>query len=452
LDRAPQFEQRVIPCATLLKLPDFYAWGYGFEDWVRVNRPEWETTYRVSWRDKWTEAVTQLHNFEAPVVEVPRVDQDDAHALGRVCAIFEKLNSSGVELSIYDLLTARLYRSGIKLHDLWDEACETNVRLEKWSEGKADTHKFGVLTLRTLALLRDLEAKPSVLIKLQPEKFAEDWWRAAAAINRALELVEMLGEDGFGVFDPKWLPFYGLIPVLAALRAEIETRGLGEQARAELRRWYWCNLFLERYSSAVESKSRKDYSEFLGYWTKNEAEPTVFDEARRVIGSPGFSVRGAASQANSIYCGVFCLLAKNGARDWRAGESITLQDLQDHHIFPQDYLKRHGFTDKDRLTVNTILNRTLISNITNNKIKAKSPAHYLAEAEIFPTGFRQDLVTHHFIDEDAVARMKSANEGLPEADLRALLHRFLDLRERRIVSEIRRVCGVVASELPQLNQ
>ena len=86
--------------------------------------------------------------------------------IGRVCAIFEKLNSTGVELSVYDLLTARLYPHRINLHHLWDEACKKHSRLAKWSDGKAENHKFGVMVLRIMGLLRGLEVGPSNLIKL----------------------------------------------------------------------------------------------------------------------------------------------------------------------------------------------------------------------------------------------------------------------------------------------
>ena len=113
-------------------------------------------------------AVTAFQTFEAPLVELPSVDESDSESIGRVCAIFEKLNSTGVDLSVYDLLTARLYRSGIRLHDLWAEACKTHPRLRAWSRGKADEHKFGVLVLRTLALLRGLDPKPRILIDLEP--------------------------------------------------------------------------------------------------------------------------------------------------------------------------------------------------------------------------------------------------------------------------------------------
>jgi hypothetical protein len=266
--------------------------------------------FRNEWRGLWTSAISAFQQFEVPLVELPRVNEADGESIGRVCAIFEKLNSTGVDLSVYDLLTARLYRSGIRLHDLWDEACKKHARLRAWSDGKADQNKFGVLVLRTLALLRGLDPKPRILIDLSPVDFDKDWRRAAAAIDEALKLVTLVGEDGFGVFDEKWLPGFGLVPVVAALRALIDDRQLGDEERRDLRRWYWCNVFMERYSSAVESKSRKDYAEMTRNWFEGGPEPDVFADARNLIGSSGYRIRGSASFASALYSGAFCLLAK----------------------------------------------------------------------------------------------------------------------------------------------
>jgi hypothetical protein len=126
------------------------------------------------------------------------------------------------------------------------------------------------------------------IIDLSPTDFEADWKRAAAAIDRALQLITLVAPDGFGVFAEKWLPGFGLIPIVAALRSEIDDRKLGEQERTDLRRWYWCNVFTERYSSAVESKSRKDYVEMTRHWIADGPEPEVFREAADVIGAPGF--------------------------------------------------------------------------------------------------------------------------------------------------------------------
>jgi hypothetical protein len=435
-----QYTQRVLPCTALLNLKRFYGWRDGFEDWLNKTDGSKLEQYRSEWRDPWTNAATDFQTFEAPLVELPRVDDSDSEAIGRVCAIFEKLNSTGVDLSVYDLLTARLYRSGIRLHDLWAEAVIAHERLRIWSKGKADEHKFGVLVLRTLALLRGLDPKPRILIDLSPADFEKDWRRAAAAMERALELITLVGADGFGVFDKKWLPGFGLIPILAALRAEIDDRKLGAKEREDLRRWYWCNVFLERYSSAVESKSRKDYLEMTRHWLQNGPQPDVFQEAANWIGAPGFRIRDSASYASARYSGVFCLLGLRSARDWRRGEDIRLQDLQDHHIFPQAYLKRHDITK--RVDVNTIANRTLISDETNGKIKDKSPADYLGDANIFPAGPTPELMKPHFVDEETLAIMQDAREEASSAKVADLYERFVQGRQAAIIDEIRRACGI----------
>ncbi|RKQ90871.1 hypothetical protein C8N24_0686 [Solirubrobacter pauli] len=444
--REVQFEQRILPCTALLDTHSFYSWRDGFEDWLRERHPDQLEAYRAAGgaRQTWTDAVGQFQRFEVPLVELPRVDEGQPDAIGRVCAIFEKLNSTGVDLSVYDLLTARLYRSGIRLHDLWDQACHDHQHLLAWSGGKADQHKFGVLALRTLALLRGLDPKPRILIDLEPDQFEADWRRAAAAMDRAIELVTHVGQDGFGVFDKKWLPGFGLLPVLAALRAELESHGLGADARRDLRQWYWCNVFTERYSSAVETKSRRDYAEMTAYWFKGGPEPSSLSGARQTISAPTFRIRSSASYASAVYSGVFCLLAIRGARDWQVDEHIELQKLQDHHIFPQAYLKRHGLTKKPE--INTIVNRTLISDKTNQKIKDKAPAVYVDSAQVFADGDPSQLLELHYCPPSVADLLRAAAETPTNESVPELYARFLDAREQQILEEIRAVCGAHAAQ------
>lgn len=437
-----QFRRHVLPCTAMLTQEQFFAWRDAYEDWARATDPDEHDRFRTEWRNPWTKAITDFQNFEAPVVELPRIEEGDDLAVGRVCAIFEKLNSTGVALSVYDLLTARLYRDKIDLHGLWDEAVAKHPLLNAWSEGKADTAKLGVLLLRTVALLRDLDPKPRNLINLESKNFAEDWRVAAAAFESAMELVTNAGPDGFGVFKPKWLPGFGPVPVLAALRATIAEKKLSAQARDDLRRWWWCNVFLERYSSAVESKSRRDYIEMVRWWTTNGPEPSVFGEARAVIGASGYSIAGSASNASAVYSGVFCLLAISDARDWAQGEAITLQQLEDHHIFPQGYLKTAGLRPQsDKEEINTILNRTLISDTTNRRILDKAPATYLADNTVM-VGDVPALLAPHFVEDEARSRMLAAPGSLAPADVRAVYDEFKKAREATIIARIRKACGI----------
>jgi hypothetical protein len=82
---------------------------------------------------------------------------------------------------------------------------------------------------------------------------------------------------------------------------------------------------------------------------------------------------------------------------------------------PQAYLKRHGLSRRGEL--NTIANRTLISDETNNKIKDKAPASYVYDKTIFPNGLSIEILAPHFIDSDALA---SVNESPSRARTRML--------------------------------
>jgi len=181
----------------------------------------------------------------------------------------------------------------------------------------------------------------------------------------------------------------------------------------------------------------------LEYWQKGSPEPSVFTEAKALIGSSSYTIRDSATTGSAVYSGVFCLLALRNARDWRRGEIIQLQDLQDHHIFPRGYLQQRGFTK--RVEINTIVNRTLISDETNNKIKAKSPAEYLQSEDIFPAGPNLELLQPHFIGPDALETLHAAKEDLGPAGLREVYEKFLSIREAAIIAEIRRVTGVEKS-------
>jgi uncharacterized protein with ParB-like and HNH nuclease domain len=57
---------------------------------------------------------------------IEKIDPEDPDQIAQVCAVFEKMNSTGVPLSIYDLLTARMYRYDIDMHQMWEASGQSN--------------------------------------------------------------------------------------------------------------------------------------------------------------------------------------------------------------------------------------------------------------------------------------------------------------------------------------
>jgi len=104
------------------------------------------------------------------------------------------------------------------------------------------------------------------------------------------------------------------------------------------------------------------------------------------------------------------------------------------------YLKRHGLTKRAEL--NTIANRTLISDETNGKIKDSAPATYVQDAGIFPAGTSDELMEPHFLGREILALMADAEEALSDEQAAILYERFVRAREQKIVAEIRAACGI----------
>jgi hypothetical protein len=93
--------------------------------------------------------------------------------------------------------------------------------------------------------------------------------------------------------------------------------------------------------------------------------------------------------------------------------------------------------------VNSIANRTLISDETNGKVKDKAPAAYLQDSDVFPSGPRAKLLKKpHFVDDSTLPILQEAREDLSDDELAALYKRFLQARQAAMVNEIRRACGV----------
>ncbi len=398
-----QYAERVLALTDLRNWDD---WANRYEDWLLEQDPSkaafWEQRNKV--RPVWKSVLDRFGRFQIPVIDLPRVSEGDQEGLSQVCTIFEKINTSGVRLSVFDLLTARLYVYGIDLHRLWEDALDSHSELSRFCAD--DTTDYSTLILRTVGLLRSLEVKSKTLINLCPEGFEDDWRSAAEATEWALRRLSATNDDGFGVFDIKWLPYSTMIPVAAAVLRRIRDGRAGADAYELLSRWYWAAVFTERYGGAVESTTYRDYADIIRALEEPEFEPEFEAVARRQLAETGFSLLDVGRQ-NAAYKGTMCLVAKQGAKDFRTGDSIEFHELDDHHIFPQAFMRelvdRGGKRLHSDSSINAVVNRTLISSQTNKQISRMRPSEYLRA--IIPHDKRQQILKSHFIGSDGEAAM-----------------------------------------------
>ncbi len=421
-----QYEQKRLPFTELLRWED---WKRGYDKWIFALDPQAGMEHHVSGeQDRWDEAVRRIRDAEVPVVRLDKISSSDYPKIRQICEVFEKLNSTGLKLTVFDLMTARLYRDNVDLHWLWSYSLQELPLLRRFAGGEpnmeeANSDDFGVLLLRTVALLRGQEVKSKRLIELDTENFEEDWERASGAMEQALKRVTSLGADGFGAFDERWLPYKTILPVLAALTEEAKKANAGPDAYAALRRWYWSSVFLRRYTGATETVAYADFQDVMRYIRGEKEEPDVFAEARsKILQSPSFSLRGTSRVSAADYKGIMNVVALEGAKDFANNDGIAFYELEDHHIFPRDFLKKSRNIAGDE--ANTIVNRTLIADSTNKKISNKSPSDYLDK--VLPEGYKDSILASHLVYTDAHAAMEKDDYDA-----------FRDARERALITKIK---------------
>lgn len=443
-DRKSQFENHMFPLAIV------GAGGWELANWVQdyeqhwsevaesVNETETESALRYASNAK--KFGTHLKEITEQY-QISYIELDRDLELDKVCEIFTKINSRGVQLDIFDLLNALLRPKDIRLRQhLWREA---SPRLEF-----AATERMNVYVLQVMSILRQSYCSPKYLYNLipgnprqvrgpdgelrsevlvdDPIEFENLWWGAVEALEQAINSLRHPQE--FGAISSQYLPYTAILPPFAALQAE--ARRLPADQRLDTGRkielWYWASVFTNRYSRAVESTSARDHTDVKAWFADHNAEPGVISEFQRSVSD--LDLKREARRGTSVYNGIFNLLVLNGARDWISGTAPQHGDLDDHHIVPKSLGGDYGL----QTSIDTILNRTPLTAETNRDIiRDRLPNEYLPE--LIETSGEENvrrILQSHFISDKAF-KLLTKNPFLPE-DFEA----FIEERERTLCDRI----------------
>jgi len=387
--------------SSLLNPNSFYQWLY-----------EQQTAFRTQEeRQAISEFFNRFSQFMVPVVSVsPETGREN------IINIFERINRTGVSLSLFDLTAARLYRKGINLRGLWKEFTGQNKELSKQIKPE--------FVLKTIALLAGREVRKSVLLDVIDEldvAHFETQWRTACTFLAAAYR-RLISPQGYGVIAPRWIHYTTLLVPLAVLLHYVEERHGGEVMYRKIDRWYWASVFGQRYDQAVDTSSYRDVRE-VKEWLDGGTCPNWLQNWR----TDQLDLETISDQRSVIYRGLMCLIVKTGAKDFINGQAAVLAECQDDHIFPRARYRHEPL-------VNSILNRTLISS-TSNQIKSdRRPSEYLPmflEQHGGNTDRLRDTLNSHLISEEAQQAMERDNFSA-----------FLQARKQTFQQEIaRRVRG-----------
>lgn len=414
-----------------------------------LNSDEWEVglnAYDSSRFGKYMDFRTRLlkvfREYMVPVIELKRETSKEA-----VCLVFEKVNTGGVPLSVFELLTASYAADGF------------NLRYDWFGEpgGQGRSKRLGMCPLlreieptdflQGLSLLHTHERRAADLAAGRSEKEAtavsakrEHVLALPLAAYRAWadKLTEgFILADRFlrmeGFHSPKFLPYRSQLIPLAAVMVHLGERWLEPVIHQKIQRWYWCGVLGELYGGAVESRIALDMQDLLA-WIGNAEAPNP-----ATVVAAGFQparLETLRARTSAAYRGIYVLLQRQGSRDffWRARMIDLDRDeckIDIHHIFPSKWCETQTPKIPPRI-YNSVINKTPISYKANRMIGGKAPSAYLrqiADHSHVKLSDEQldEILESHLID----PRLLRADDFLS----------FFAARKRALISAIEQVMG-----------
>ena len=226
---------------------------------------------------------------------------------------------------------------------------------------------------------------------------------APAVINGMRAAARFL--HGQHLFDTKYLPYGSQVIPLAAILASLDKDGQVAGAQQKLARWYWCGVFGELYGGTTETRFSRDLPEVINWIRGTGPQPRTVDEAQFAPGR----LLTLRTRGSAAYKGIYALLLKEGAIDWRTGEAGDMnlyfdEAIDIHHIFPKIWCEKQGI---EASTYNSIVNKTPLTARTNRVIGGRAPSEYLerlANSAGVDTDTIRKHVSTHLADADLMAR------------------------------------------------
>ena len=373
--REQECRQMYFPCDQILNSD---AW----EEALHQYAPEQFGTYMTFRR----EVINAFRSYQVPIIELKKETSKEA-----VCLVFEKVNTGGVQLSVFELITASYAADGYNLRDDWYGSELRQVPSRKARLGQhillRDVESTDFLQAITLLhtherkraditegrqgkQVRPVSAKRAAVLELPLNAYrqwadqVEEGYRQAAYF---------LDQESF--YHNRELPYGTQMVPLAATMSLLGERWREPRIYDKLARWYWCGVLGELYGGAVETRIANDLDELMRWINDDDAVPrTVTDAAFQPERLDSLRTRGSAA-----YKAINVLVLREGARDFFWKSSIRQLDAQEialdiHHIFPRKWCQDQGIPAS---RYDGIVNKTPISYKANRMIGADAPSNYL---------------------------------------------------------------------------
>lgn len=361
-----EYKRKLFPLNIILDNTKVLLWQnefYKFYDYDKDVIEQFEVFF--------SNIVLTIMQYKMPVIHLDKNTPKEA-----VCQVFENVNTGGVSLTVFELVTAMFAMDDYQLRDDWNR--KRNVYF--------NSDILGVLTatdfLQACTLLSNYKKGGPVSCKKKDvlSLALNEYKKYADALTDGFKMAEKILQEE-RIFSARDLPYTTqLIPlaVLCTLLAD-DNQIKATSVKEKIKKWYWCGVFGELYDGANETRYVNDIIGVMEWVKDDYALPRTLQDAyfnpTRLL--------SLQTRQSAAYKGVMALIYKNHCKDFISGEDMDFTLYQNekidiHHIFPRKYCEKLNYP-KDKW--NSVLNKTPITESTNRELGGFAPIEYLTKIE-----------------------------------------------------------------------
>ncbi|GAB2899548.1 DUF262 domain-containing protein [Microbulbifer echini] len=321
-----------------------------------------------------------LLNYEIPVVQIKNRTKEE------VGVIFERINNTGTKLNTLDLMTAWTWTEDFHLLDAIDELL---IELEEKSFGNIDSK----LVLQIVSGIIVGSTKTENVLRLTGERVRDNWDQVKNSVRATVDFLS----TQIKCSSIEFLPFHQQLVPLA--RFYSKTKRVTEDQLDIIKRYFWSTSFSNRYSTGQTTHKMDADIDFI-----DKVADYDFTLIKRY--SPSITAReliaAQFSKANPVTRAFLLLSAQHSPLDLANGSSIdtgkslsSYNRKQYHHIFPNAFLSKQGFSKEQRFSV---VNFCFLPADSNKKISSKSPSDYFFST--VPSEKKSEILLSNLLPQD----------------------------------------------------
>lgn len=369
--------------------------GSAREDWADGYKEyhEYGKEFMERYKKFRTEVIETITGYKLPVITLGRETPREA-----VCKVFENVNTGGVALTVFELVTATFATYEFDLRKDWEECRDIiwgkneplNTDVMK---GVDETAFLTTITLYTSFFAETATTcKKKDVLGLEFESYQEN----KAAVLEGYKMARKFLFSQY-VFRMRDLPYTTQLIPLAAICAVIGKSNFNlPKTQKILARWFWCGIMGEMYGGANETRFANDIEDVVAAIQGKESQ-------NRTINASYFSATRLMSlqtRNSAAYKGIMALVYRESCRDFMKGTTMDIVKSMDespdvHHIFPEAYCIKQGYP---KAKWNSIINKTPLLPESNRQIGGEAPSKYsqkiMKAAQIDETQLRLRVESH----------------------------------------------------------